>query len=385
MQLQCDGFEFCPEVVAKASRLGLTFNEVPISYARRGWNEGKKISARDACVAVQTLWQYRNWNPTPFACRSSTQPISRQAFTLVELLATIAIVGILLLIAVPAVQSSRESARTVHCQSNLRQLALACLSHEAAQTQLPTNGWGWRWVGDPTMGYNRRQPGSWAYNILPYLEEGDLRSVGQQLSPPERMQELTQVVQTPLIVMHCPSKRPPDLYPFTAESTPVNVAPVTEAAKTDYACNGGDRQVQTGTGPEGLLPHQLSEYEWPNVDHLSGVIHAFSEVRIHQITDGTSKTYMIGEKLIPLNHYADGASFGDDQTMFLGDDADTRRWTFEVPISDRNARFDQKTSFGSAHPGKCLFVYCDGTVKSISLDIDPELNRANGNRYDNKR
>lgn len=63
MQLVCERFEFCPEVTAKACRLGLSVVEVPISYTPRSTEEGKKIGFRDAWWALQTLWELRHWTP----------------------------------------------------------------------------------------------------------------------------------------------------------------------------------------------------------------------------------------------------------------------------------------------------------------------------------
>src|SRR5271169_4266720 len=75
----------------------------------------------------------------------------RQAhgFTLVELLVVITIIGILVSLLMPAVQSAREAARRVQCDNNLYQMGKAVLAHEQAQRFFPTGGWGWNWVGDP--------------------------------------------------------------------------------------------------------------------------------------------------------------------------------------------------------------------------------------------
>lgn len=61
MRLQCERFEFCPEVTAKACRLGLKIVEVPIHYDPRSVGEGKKICWRDGLEALATLWRWRNW------------------------------------------------------------------------------------------------------------------------------------------------------------------------------------------------------------------------------------------------------------------------------------------------------------------------------------
>lgn len=65
MNLQCTGFEFCPEVTAKAARLGLKFTEVPIEYAPRSVDEGKKIRWTDGLIAIWTLLRFRLWQPNP--------------------------------------------------------------------------------------------------------------------------------------------------------------------------------------------------------------------------------------------------------------------------------------------------------------------------------
>ncbi|MBN8691416.1 MAG: glycosyltransferase family 2 protein [Armatimonadetes bacterium] len=64
MELECTGFEFCPEVTAKASRLGQTILEVPISYIPRNKQAGKKIRWTDAPIAIWTLAKYRFWKPS---------------------------------------------------------------------------------------------------------------------------------------------------------------------------------------------------------------------------------------------------------------------------------------------------------------------------------
>jgi len=59
MDLECTGFEFCPEVTAKALRRGARYREVPISYVARGASEGKKITWRHGLQALWTLLKYR--------------------------------------------------------------------------------------------------------------------------------------------------------------------------------------------------------------------------------------------------------------------------------------------------------------------------------------
>ena len=56
----------------------------------------------------------------------------------------------------------------------MKQIGLAFLAHESAHKHLPAGGWYYRWVGDADRGYGEEQPGGWAFNILPYIEEAEL-------------------------------------------------------------------------------------------------------------------------------------------------------------------------------------------------------------------
>jgi len=70
MDLECERFEFCPEVTAKACLMELTILEVPISYHPRSRDAGKKIRIRDGVEALATLWKWRHWQPNTVKARS---------------------------------------------------------------------------------------------------------------------------------------------------------------------------------------------------------------------------------------------------------------------------------------------------------------------------
>jgi len=74
MRLTCERFEFCPEVIAKAVRLGLRIVEVPIGYSPRSTAEGKKIGIADAWTALLVLWRFRRWTPKPTPIESNDPP-----------------------------------------------------------------------------------------------------------------------------------------------------------------------------------------------------------------------------------------------------------------------------------------------------------------------
>jgi hypothetical protein len=99
------------------------------------------------------------------------------------------------------------------------------------------------------------------------------------------------------------------------------------------------------------------------------------------LRDGTSKTYLIGEKYVVR---ADNVyDLGNDQSMYSGFDYDTCRWTTPGDAAPRRDGDDTSPkSFGSAHPAGFFIAFADGSVQLINYDVDPEVHRASGNRRD---
>ena len=170
----------------------------------------------------------------------------RHGFTLVELLVVITIIGLLIALLLPAVQSAREAARQAQCRNNLKQLALACLSHESLNKRFPTDGWGVAWTGDPDRGTDWRQPGGWIYNILPFIEQQAMHDLGAGLTGAVKDTANCQRYSVPVVVLSCPSRRRSIAYPWTRNWQFVNSGTPTAAVRSDYSGNGGDTYTWAG-------------------------------------------------------------------------------------------------------------------------------------------
>lgn len=231
----------------------------------------------------------------------------KRGFTLVELLVVIAIIGILIGLLLPAVQAAREAARRTTCTNNLKQMALGMLNHQDVHKHLPSGGWCWLWVGDPDQGYDRAQPGSWGYNILEYMEQGNLRRVGSGLSVLDRKKALGQVLATPLPMFMCPSRRSSPLPSYSISYANANASTDQPVSKTDYAANGGSisRPGQAwvftpsaGTAVGMFAALEAGTVKWPtefsNVCNGTTCIAKF--LRLEEITDGLSNTFLVGGK-----------------------------------------------------------------------------------------
>ena len=331
---------------------------------------------RDLCVRCGSLLT-RNGDPMK-------RIPHRIAFTLVELLVVITIIGILISLLLPAVQSAREAARRLQCSNNLKQIGLACLNHEQQQGHMPTGGWGGMWVGDPDRGFDINQPGGWIYNILPFMELEtirDLQSGKSTSTTPTRMAAAATMIAMPLHAMICPSRRMiatyPNYYGYAANNTDKTAV----FSKTDYAVNLGNPNKTENSqvdGPPSMAVVENNTFTWVSTTEFNGIAYQRSHVSMAMIRDGTSNTYLAGEKYLNPDYYTTGQDGGDDWSPYSGTQNDIARscyynssntpssWT---PMQDTPAVTDPNR-FGSAHTSGCNFVFCDGSIHTISYSID---------------
>lgn len=306
--------------------------------------------------------------------------MKKKAFTLVELLVVIAIIGMLVGLLLPAVQQAREAARQMQCSNNLKQLGLAALNYEAANKCLPSAGWMGGWAGDADRGFGKHQPGGWTFSLLPFLEQNALfqSTSNDDRSKPD-LKAIRRANQTPLPVFHCPSRRTAKLYP--AKNPPTkNCESAEELAKGDYASNFGETQaVNTSGYPGSYAKADINDGFVPQ--EYNGVMLSTSEITLGEIRDGTSNTYLVGEKFRMPEVYEESCCC-DDSGVFCGADPDNGRGTELAALQDRNGYAVGRQCFGSAHAGALGFVFCDGSVQRISYSIDLESHQHLGNRAD---
>jgi prepilin-type N-terminal cleavage/methylation domain-containing protein/prepilin-type processing-associated H-X9-DG protein len=349
-----------------------------------------------------------------------SRPHARRAFTLVELLVVIAIIGILVALLLPAIQAAREAARKAQCKSNLRQIAVACLLHENTHKRFPYGGWSFYWMGDPDQGVGPQQPGGWIYTTGPFLEEQAVFNLGAGLPWTAKKVELGKQMGAGVPVFTCPTRRPRSVMSHVAANgqtcengkEPFNATAPPEVAKSDYAANGGVTESpeegggvwDSGAGGSAGAPTENCLHQggfggdqpglYPNCvgwhitdparywSGFNGIVGWRTGAKISQIQDGTSKTVMVGEKLMQPYFYGNscpGATAGDvskgnggdNSSMFQGWDIDTVRTAGLKQDEDSgNPESGSANIFGSAHSGSANIAFCDGSVQSISYDAE---------------
>jgi prepilin-type N-terminal cleavage/methylation domain-containing protein/prepilin-type processing-associated H-X9-DG protein len=279
--------------------------------------------------------------------------MKRRGFTLIELLVVIAIIGVLIGLLLPAVQKVREAAARMSCTNNLKQIGLALHNYHDANLKFPPG-----YASGSDASGNDTGPGwGWAAFILPHMEQQPLFGQIDFKQPIEApLHAAARVTQIKSYL--CPSDNPPPKF-TAAQMTPTGqvVSNICEVATANYP-------GMYGTGE-------------PGVDG-DGVFFRGSQVRIADITDGTSSTIMVGERRYLYGQTTwVGAVTNASQTAPPGspfgvqvENSSNHVLGHSAEAWDGPASPYEPNHFSSRHTGGLNFLYADGHVSFITNAVD---------------
>ncbi len=299
-----------------------------------------------------------------------------RAFTLVELLVVISIIGILIALLLPAVQAAREAARRASCQNKIKQLGLALQNYHALRKEFPNN-WGDGGRG-PEYGH------SWISRILHQIEQVPLYD---SILFDQPLNDNLLVAKTPLDDLYCPS----DSHDGTMTNQYMGSGGMGELwAVTNYkACAGANwgslsgsdhsyKQADDGYGGrnfnsnngldfgDGIICRGLYD---PGASSSSTAKRIY-KTAMFEIRDGTANTFAIGEAVPEFCSWSAWYSY-DGVTA-----------TCSIPLNYKKTNdpdFDDDMAnnygFRSRHTSGANFGMCDASVHFIVNTIDPKVYR----------
>jgi prepilin-type N-terminal cleavage/methylation domain-containing protein len=346
-------------------------------------------------------------------------------FTLVELLVVIAIIGILVALLLPAVQAARESARRMQCVSNMKNVALAAINYHDQNKHFPVDedylksnsiqvvdikALTSRWDSRATFGTPPKEGldgGGWIVRVLPFIEEQSLYDQfdipnqgvnGQWNGIPGNLgmnatldlnSAFTKALAQQPSVLVCPSDSTAGpaqntQFPYTDASVPR--APQVVVATTSYKGNAGDGHFELVSPPQ---PDGFFTYPWSLnsnrgfscytgtdcVGVLWRATYINGGVNMRQITDGTSKTYLLGEASPIDGNSAAWSSDGDWAVTAVELNWNAGKSGFCTNPAAQEC-WSQYRGFRSFHPGGANFANCDGSVAFVADGINHLAYRA---------
>jgi prepilin-type N-terminal cleavage/methylation domain-containing protein len=296
-------------------------------------------------------------------------PFFRRAFTLVELLVVISILGVLVALLLPAIQAAREAARRSTCINNQKQVGLAVIEYETALRKFPAGRVGCDDLGDtlpidvcpPGLAPEKKTAASGFVLVLPYLE---LQPLYEQLNvengglwnrnvndlawygDPGKNKGIKEIIPT----MVCPSE---DAKPISYVYQPIG------AATASYAFSSGTK------GPS----HTREQVRYEN----DGLFVFVKSRRVREVFDGLSNTFMLGEVILSDTWES------SNTWSYTRAHADSLRTT-QNPLNTWPGTGDMEEqrngAFASFHPQGTVFTFADGHLQFITDDIELVTYRA---------
>lgn len=319
---------------------------------------------------------------------------SRLGFTLIELLVVIAIIAVLIALLLPAVQQAREAARRTQCRNHLKQLGVACHNYHDAHSVLPIGSgyslWGWK------------------VYILPYIDQAPMYNVNNFSNDTDSSGNFCRSQGTPcytsqhqmaalntagvkthansvITVLGCPSD-PLGMTPYGGPVSPGNsenmngnyhgvCGNVNSVTRANNNYGPGSRHriflpaTSSGSG------YKIGSYN-PGSEY-NGMFGYALKVNLGMVTDGTSNTFMIGERAVDASHSWGWTITGTEGDSMLGTGAPMKGGPFTVANG-----YTSSTSpyFNSHHVGGAHFLMGDGAVRFVSTSISSLTYQALGTR-----
>jgi prepilin-type N-terminal cleavage/methylation domain-containing protein len=344
----------------------------------------------------------------------------RTAFTLVELLVVIAIIGILVALLLPAIQAAREAARRSQCGNNVKNLALGLHTYHDSRKRFPS---GMDWPEEDALFTPwHSNVWGWSYHVLPQVEESgvhDLLAAQPNPTPAGRKSQrtLSQVffdvnqqggglshpaivaMQTQLPVFRCPSDATPPLLPALIEEDTSNNPEGRDFARAisnPAPPDGFEPAASNYVGSRGFFYQRYCHVNgkkrgtgafgvpYPGNCDNTGIFFAGSRVAMKDITDGTSKSFLLGERDYRCNAATwVGAANPPDVDLKMGYfttavtywDLNNHELSKGNPSLPRPPEYGFRaceSGFSSTHPGGAHFAMADASVRFINDEIDSD-------------
>lgn len=298
----------------------------------------------------------------------------KRGFTLIELLVVIAIIAILIALLLPAVQQAREAARRTECKNKLKQWGLGLHNYHDTHSIFPQGA-----MGLAVTGPENNHP--WSVHVLPFVDQAPLYNQfnlslhyndtsGSPSNQSLRNEEFS--------LLHCPSARTRDRQPAsTAEGWTIHYYGVAGAKGAQAAPNTGN------------YPHWGNNTSNHGGAAQSGILYLNSNMRMRDIIDGTSNTFLVGEISSRQNTasgwsnsyraWTQGATSGGGFASYACKNV---QWAIGPSgwQSGNSNRLFNDVRFGSNHVGGAQFLLADGSVTFVSENIDLDTYKAVASR-----